>query len=28
VTLTCFDCFVRHGGMSWLDFSGCHTTCP
>jgi hypothetical protein len=27
-TLTCFDCLVRSGGTSWLDFSGCHTTCP
>jgi len=28
VMLDCFDCLVGHGGMSWLDFSGCHTTCP
>ncbi len=28
VTLTCFDCLVTQGGMSSLDFSGCHTTCP
>ena len=27
-TLTCFDCLVRESGMSWLDGSGCHTTCP
>ena len=27
-TLTCVECLVRQGGMSWLDGSGCHTTCP
>jgi hypothetical protein len=26
-TLTCIECLTQ-GGMSWLDFSGCHTTCP
>ncbi len=26
-TLTCFDCLVRQGAMSWLDEAGCHTTC-
>ena len=28
VTLTCIDCLVTQGGTSFLDFSGCHTTCP
>jgi hypothetical protein len=27
-TLTCIDCLVTQGGMSWLDAAGCHTTCP
>jgi hypothetical protein len=26
-TLTCVECLTQ-GGMSWLDGSGCHTTCP
>jgi hypothetical protein len=28
VTLTCVSCLVTHGGLSWSDESGCHTTCP
>jgi hypothetical protein len=28
VTLTCVECLQGQGGMSWLDGSGCHTTCP
>jgi hypothetical protein len=26
-TLTCFECLVSQGAMSWLDGAGCHTTC-
>jgi hypothetical protein len=26
-TLTCVACLTQ-GGNSWLDGSGCHTTCP
>jgi hypothetical protein len=28
VKLNCVDCLVTHGGLSWKDSSGCHTTCP
>jgi hypothetical protein len=28
VNMTCIDCIVNSGGLSWEDGAGCLTTCP